>query len=109
MALNRRTFIDRIGIDRDGILHVRFTMTFFETDDEAAEITKRHYIIILYPGDNVNNRLAAAAAALSVTRDVMPPNGELNMLRNVATTVWIPAVVNAWIAKKALLDAAAGQ
>lgn len=104
--LERKTFIDSIEINRDGILHVRFGRTFLDTEDNQ-EMTKRYYRFALYPGDNINARLTEAAAALNVTKDVMPPTGELTMLRNVANTVWTPAVITRWNEKKAQLDALA--
>lgn len=98
MALERKTVIDRIIIDREGLVKVSLSFEF--TDDNLTDVAAAHQVI-LEPGSNLNAIFQSVNAQIAQRRWPGISTAQGLRVKAVTDIFWTQAVIDAWRARQA--------
>lgn len=101
--IEHKTVIDRLEIDRDGIVSVRLTLEI--VDDVAGVVASAYHRTMLPPGHDINLQMNAVNAHLQQMGRKPVDTAGIAKLHDVAGSIWKPEVVKAYRDKVAAAEA----
>lgn len=92
MPIERQTIVDRIEIDRAGVVQVRFGKMLVE---DGKEIACEWHRTAFLPGDDIDAQMARVNAHLASLGCALVADDHVQHIRNHARAAWTPTRVHA--------------